>query len=816
MKRALIGIVVLTAAFAQELPHATEGGYLLPNGWRITPIGKAVQTEDLIMSTVAAPDGRAVIAMHSGFDPHGLVVIDTASGEAVQRIPLKSAWGGMAWRPDGKRLYVSGGNANARGPIKPTRAPIYIFDYENGRLSDEPSGTLEEEIDLTEIYWSGVAHHPSKDLLFAANRGARPVSGTVVVFDTATGKRLKRITVEMTPYDVQLSDDGATLYVSNWSSDSVSVIDTSSLRVVATIPVGDNPNDLELAPDGRLFVACSNDNSIFVIDTNKRTVLEEISTALYPRAPEGSTPNALALDGEANLLFVANADNNSVGVIGVAEPGQSEVLGFLPAGWYPSALALLPEREKLYIGNSKGLASYSNIRGPLSPLRTGAEDDQSVKSLQTGSVNIVDLSDLKSKLKGWTRQVYENCPYNDDLLAKARPPKAPSIVPQTVGSGSPIKHVIYVIKENRTYDQVFGDIEKGNGDPRITVFGRQVTPNQHVLAEQFVLFDNLYCDAEVSVDGHEWSNAAYATDYTEKYWPPRYGRHSQESPVPALTPASGYLWDQASRKGLTYRSYGERTAYSPETDTVVPRYLYDSLIGHVSPDFKKPDTRDTENVAVFIREFDEYEKNFDSPDPEQRLPNLVVMALPENHTRGTTPGNPTPRAMVANNDYAVGMLVDRVTHSKYWPETAIFIIEDDAQNGSDHVDARRTVGLAISPYIKRGTLDSTLYTTSSMLRTIELLLGLQPMSQYDAAAMPMYAAFGTKKDFAPFTHIKPLIDVNEMNKPDAFGAQASLRMDFSDVDLTPMRELNEIIWGSVRGPDSPMPPPVRSFHFADR
>jgi hypothetical protein len=363
---------------------------------------------------------------------------------------------------------------------------------------------------------------------------------------------------------------------------------------------------------------------------------------------------------------------------------------------------------------------------------------------------------------------------------------------------------------------VFGDIEKGNGDPRITVFGRQVTPNQHVLAEQFVLFDNLYCDAEVSVDGHEWSNAAYATDYTEKYWPPRYGRHSQESPVPALTPASGYLWDQASRKGLTYRSYGERTTYSPETNTVVPRYLYDSLLGHVSPDFKKPDTRDTENVAVFIREFDEYEKNFDSPDPEQRLPNLVVMALPENHTRGTAPGNPTPRAMVANNDYAVGMVVDRVTHSKYWPETAIFIIEDDAQNGSDHVDARRTVGLAISPYIKRGTLDSTLYTTSSMLRTIELLLGLQPMSQYDAAAMPMYAAFGTKKDFAPFTHIKPLIDVNEMNKPDAFGAQASLRMDFSDVDLTPMRELNEIIWGSVRGPDSPMPPPVRSFHFADR
>ncbi len=817
MKRMMIVWTALAAGLllAQQQPRPVEGGYLLPNGWRITPIGKAVETGDLIMSVVSAPDGRAVVAMHSGYNPHGLVVIDTATGDAVQRISLKSAWGGMAWSPDGKKLYVSGGNANARPPARPTRAPIYVFDYRNGRLSHQPVGTLEEKIDLTEIYWSGLTHHPSKHLLFAANRGTRPVPGTVVVFDTATGKLLKRIKVEMTPYDVEISPDGGTVYVSNWSSDSVSVIDTDPLGVVATIRVGDNPNDMELTADGRLFVACSNDNSVFVIDTKKGTVVEKISTTLYPQAPEGSTPNALALDAKAKLLFVANADNNSVAVISIADPAQSKVLGFLPAGWYPSALAVLPEREQLYIGNGKGLGSYSNVLGPLSPLRTGKEDAQSVKSLQQGSVNIVELSKLKTKLAGWTRRVYENCPYHDELLARARPPKTASIVPQTVGQGSPIRHVIYIIKENRTYDQVFGDIPKGNGDPRLTIFGRRVTPNQHALAEQFVLFDNLYCDAEVSVDGHEWSNAAYATDYIEKYWPARYGRQSQEQPVPALIPAAGFLWDQARRKGLTYRSYGERTTYSPETKTVVPRPFYTGLQGHVCPDFHKPGMRDTDNVAVFIREFDEYERNYDSADPEKRLPNFIVMSLPENHTRGTAPGAYTPQAMVANNDYAVGMLVDRVTHSKYWPETAIFIIEDDAQNGPDHVDARRTVGLVLSPYSRLGSVDSTLYTTSSMLRTIELLLGLQPMSQYDAAANPMYAAFATKKDLTPFDHLKPLIDVNAKNTPRSYGAQASLRMDFSDVDLIPMRELNEIIWKSIKGAGSVMPPPVRSFHFAD-
>ena len=344
----------------------------------------------------------------------------------------------------------------------PTRAPIYIFDYDNGRLSAQPAGTLEETIDTSELYWSGLVHHRTKPLLFAANRGTGAGPSNVVVFDTSTGKLLQRIPVEINPYALVLSDDGRTLYVSNWGSDSVSVIDVDSLRVTGRIAVGDNPNDMALSKDGRLFVSCSNDNSVVVIDTKTRQAIERISTALTPNSPEGSTPNALALDRDNQMLFVANADNNDVAVVRVAERAKSEVLGFLPVGWYPSALAV--HGGKLYVGNSKGMGSYSDIRGPGSPLPPGPEGNGSVKSLQKGSIEIVDLSQMKTNLRAWTKEVYDNTPYHDEQLVAAKAPAAASVVPREVGVGSPIKHVLYIIKENRTYDQVLGD--RGEGKRR--------------------------------------------------------------------------------------------------------------------------------------------------------------------------------------------------------------------------------------------------------------------------------------------------------------------------------------------------------------
>ncbi len=808
MKRHICGCILAlamcVAASAAEWPGPIEGGYLLPNGWTITPPEKHVDTEDLILNMQPSPDGRRLIALHGGFNAHGLVVLDLATNEVTQRIPLPTAWLGLAWHPNGALLYVSGGNNR-----KNERAPVYVFSYKAGKLSNEPVSTLAETIEPASIAWTGLAHHPKKNLLFAANSAAN----NVVVFDSESGAIVTRIPVEKTPCDLAITPDGKTLYCSNWASDTVSVIDTESLAATSVIGVGDNPSNMVLAKDGRLFVCCANDNSVVVIDTKQRRTTETIVTSLYERAPEGSTPDAVALSPDQKTLYVANADNYNVCVVDIRDAGESTVLGFIPSGWYPSAVAVHPKDKKLYIGNAKGQGSYSDIRGPHSPLPPGAEGNGTVKSLMKGSISIVDIPSKRRSLRALTQQAYANSPYNDSLLAQARPPKEPSVVPSVVGAGSPIKHVIYIIKENRTYDQVLGDMPQGNGDPRITIFGREVTPNIHAIAEQFVLLDNLYCDAEVSVDGHMWSNAAYATDYTEKHWPAAYGGKSSTPDSDAEIPGAGFLWDQCQRKGLTYRSYGEFAGRISEGKAMEPQSKASNLHGHVAPNYLCWGARDTDNAVEFFREFDEFEKNFDSPDPNKRLPNFIVMSLPEDHTRGTSPGAPTPRAAVASNDYALGQILDRVSHSKYWPYLAVFTVEDDAQDGADHVDARRTESLVASAYCKRGIVDSTFYTTSAILRTIELLLGLQPMSQYDAAANPMYAAFGTTPNLAPYTHLKPTYNIGEINQATAWGAKESQSMDFSDFDRTPMFALNEIVWKSIKGPESEMPPPVHRFQF---
>jgi YVTN family beta-propeller protein len=798
-------------------PARFAGGADLPNGWRVTPAGRTIaSTGDLITSLAVSPDGRVVVSANSGYLPHAIDVLDARTRKRTQHIDLHSTFLGMAWSADGHTLYVSGGNASGSKNRATPVAPIHVFHYAGGKLSEDPAGALRETVDAKRVWWSGLAYLPGSNRLYAANMMG-PGPGNVVVFDAATRQIVHRIPVEVSPYQMVLAPDGKRLFVSNWSSESVSVIDTATDTVIATLRVGQNPNDMKLAADGRLFVACSNDNSVAVIDTARLRVMERISTTLTPLAPEGSTPDALAVDDARKLLYVANADNNSLAVVSIANRAHGAVIGFVPTGWYPSALALTDKGRMLFIGTAKGEAGHPDPRGPHSPLATNrvGDGDGSVHTLQTGSVEALPVADLKAKLPGWTRRVTENTPYNDSLLSEARRPLEASIIPTRVGETSPIKHVIYIIKENRTYDQVFGDLPNANGDPRLTLFGEKVTPNLHALAKTYVTFDNLYCDGEVSVDGHSWSNSAYATDFNEKQWPAAYGGHSVANyDVRANVPASGHLWDVARRKGLTYRSYGESgvRASTSAGPIMVAAPGSEGLVGHISPEFGAGlAVRDTDRLAVFLREFRDYEANYDSPDPEKRLPNYSVMWMGEDHTQGTTPGAYTPSAMVANNDYAIGQLVEAVSHSRYWASTAIFIIEDDAQDGSDHVDARRTVGLAISPYVKRGIVDSTLYSTSSMIRSMELLLGLPPMSQYDAAATPMYAAFGTAPVMTPFDALKPLTDVNAKNTERSAGAAESSKMNFSEVDRAPMRELNEIIWKSVRGADSEMPAPVHRF-----
>lgn len=809
--RGALALVALTALTTLTVSGQSQ----LPNGWKLSPAGKQIRTEDMPLGISVAPDGKAVIALHSGFNAHGLVSIDAVTDEATARIPMKSAWMGLAWSRDGKKLFVSGGNGVSRQ--NPTVAPIAVYGYQDGMLSKTPMAEMRGKYPANETYWAGLALHPQEPLLFAANRGTSGLAGFVAVFDTNSGQQVGEIAVEVNPYKLLFDAEAKYLYVSNWGSDSVSVVDVATRKVVRSIAVGDNPNDMVLTRDGRLFVACGNSNSVWVVDVKRGRAVQQISTAMHPNAPLGSTPNALVLDPSEKMLFVANADNNNVAVVHIGESEEFHVMGFIPTGWYPCGLAISRDGKKLYVGNGKGMGGYANLRGPHSPLANDGEQEGkgSVKQLMKGSVEVIALGDLKDRIAEYSRQSMANSPYRDELLAQAKAPatNAPTVVPQRVGEASPIEHILYIIRENRTYDQVFGDIAKGNGDSRLTIFGRKVTPNAHKIAEDFVLLDNLYCDGEVSVDGHSWSNSAYATDFNEKLWPVTYGGHSQARPSAAYIPSAGHLWDLAAKKGLTYRSYGEYASRSSDGTTMEASPGVGGLLGHVSTKFKMPGMRDTDNAKVFLDEFAEYEKEFDNKDPLKRLPNFMVMSLGEDHTQGTRPGVPTPSAAVANNDWALGQIIERISRSKYWAKTAIFVIEDDAQDGPDHVDARRTVGLVVSPYTKRGAVDSTLYTTSSFLRTMELLLGLPPMTQYDAAATPLYASFNATPDLRPYTMEMPQIDVNAKNTMTAWGAKESLEMDFSEYDRTPMFALNEIVWKSVKGADSEMPLPVRRFHW---
>jgi YVTN family beta-propeller protein len=578
---------------------------------------------------------------------------------------------------------------------------------------------------------------------------------------------------------------------------------------------------MAFSKDGaRLFVACANTNAVWVIDLAARAAKEQVSVALYPNAPAGSTPNALGLSPDGGTLLVASADNNAVAVVDVSRPGTSVVKGFIPTGWYPTAVQYSRDGKRIYVLSGKGLTSQANPRGPNPGVHTG--DGQYAGSMLLGSLSVVPVPN-DAQLAAHTRKVLEVTPYTD--AARLAPPRAPanSPIPRKVGDPSPIKHVFYVIRENRTYDQILGDFEKGNGDSSLCLFGEDVTPNAHALAREFILLDNFYVDAEVSYDGHAFSTGAYATDAVEKIWPMNYadrgGRYLSEGGGPMRNaygnldaPEQGYIWDACVRAGISVRSYGEfvlqKGASGEASDQAGgPPYRASvpGLEGRVNPDYPPFDLSipDNRRIDIWLKEFRQYEEN-------GKLPALSIVRLGGDHTSGTKAGFPTPRAMIAENDVALGRLVETISKSRYWKESAIFVLEDDAQNGPDHVDAHRSVALVISPFAKRRAVDSTLYTTSGMLRTMELILGLPPMSQYDAAATPMYNAFQPQADPAAYAHREARVPLDERNDPAAPGAKESAAMNFTEADRTPELELNEILWRSVRGADSSMPPPVHA------
>ncbi|HYK90792.1 MAG TPA: bifunctional YncE family protein/alkaline phosphatase family protein, partial [Acidobacteriota bacterium] len=552
-------------------------------------------------------------------------------------------------------------------------------------------------------------------------------------------------------------------------------------------------------------VANANSNTISAVDVASGKAVEHISVALYPNSPAGSTTNALALSPDGSRLFAANADNNDVAVIDITRSGASKVLGFIPVGWYPTALAVSRDGKTLYVANGKGNQSMANPKGPQPTKRWGREAEY-IGRLLLGTVSVIPVPDVEA-LARHTEQVYKNVPYSEQTRL-AVDFSGTSAIPKRVGDKSPIEHVIYIIKENRTYDQVFGDIKEGNGDPNLTLFGEEITPNIHALAREFVLLDNLYCDAEVSADGHNWSMGAYATDYVEKTWPSQYSdrrkTYDYEGGAAIVAPSAGYIWDACRRAGVSYRSYGEWVSNGLRPgDPGKARAA--ALEGHIDPHYRGWDLEysDIDRAKRFLSEL----KRFES---EGEMPRFQVVRLGNDHTKGVQPGALSPRSYVAQNDLALGMLVDGVSKSKFWPTTAIFVIEDDAQNGPDHVDAHRTEALAISPYIKRRTVDSTMYSTSSMLRTMELILAIPPMSQYDASATPMFASFGDKPDLTAFSARPARHSLTEKNPAGRAGARRSMEMNFDEADAAPDIELNEIIWKSIKGSNSVMPAPVRT------
>jgi YVTN family beta-propeller protein len=819
-RRTLTAAAVLSAtigllALAQERPERdrprypgpTKAGFLLPNGWTLTPAGEQVALTDLPLNIIPLPDSRHALAASSGYNAHELVLVDLQTKARRDAATVRESWFGLALEPGGDRIWWSGGGGGL--------VHTFRVDLEQGKLTrlggPEPDRSKQSKAEraANREFQSGVALSADGKTLYSLDIDAGTIAAT-----SLSGEPPPARTAPLggKPYDVAAARDGKALYVSDWAGKAVLVLDPESLAIRDRIAVGEHPNQIAIHPeDGRVFVACASSNSVAVIDPAKSAVVETIMTSLFPKAPEGSTPDALAIAPDGETLYVANADNNCVAVIDIEAPGRSQVKGFIPTGWYPTSVAVTPDGKTLLVGVGKGNQTKANPtfeKGQDQAKRTGRRFPY-IGTTLSGALSIVPIPDDK-QLAAYTETVYRNCPYSDTLLSAAPHPQKTAI-PTRVGDPSPIKHVIYIIKENRTYDQVFGDMERGNGDPSLVMFGEEVTPNHHKLAREFVLLDNLYCNGHVSADGHPWSTMAYNTDYVARNWALTYsgraGVDDDDEGNLANAP-SGYLWDACKAAGLTYRSYGEYGRRVSQPDgTFRMEGRVPGLVGHFCPDWGIPqfpgqDVRDTDRVATFLREFREYQRN-------GQLPRFIVMSLGEDHTSGTRPGAFTPQACVASNDLALGRLVEAVTHSTYWPETAIFVIEDDAQNGPDHVDAHRTAGLVISPYTKRRHLDSTQYQTVSMIRTMELILGLPPLSQYDAAANPMFASFTDRPDLTPYVHEPARIDLNARNTPLAYGAERSARMDFSEYDKIDDFELNEILWRAVKGPDAPLPPAVR-------
>jgi YVTN family beta-propeller protein len=741
-------IIPLAAAVAVLCTLGLAAGLvILPNGWRLTPpAGSSAATGTMPQGIALSPDGKLLAVVESGVNPPALRVLQTPGLRVAKIVPLAGGFGKPVWLDD-TRVLVAGANTDA----------ILTVDVQSGAVSQSPAGKGS---------WPAAVALSRSGVIATVNDG----NATATIGSSS-------VRVGDHPSDAVFSPDGKMLYVSVRGANEVIAIDAAAHTEVARIPTGLHPAALALAGDGsKLYVAESDDDAVGVIDTRTNKKIADISVGLHDERLNGygASPNALAVSGSD--VFVSLGAENALAVI-----RNDRLAERIPAGWYPTGVAAGSDGT-LYVSDGKGEGMPANPR--FNPFQRNSPGY--VGSITVGSVRAIPAA------------AYQNAGSNTaSVLANVTPEWTPAPANATIlQANGPIQHVIYIIKENRTYDQVLGDVPHADGDAALVEFGKEITPNQHALAQRFGVFDNAYTDAQVSANGHNWTDAAFANDYVERFWPPNYGgrrdAYDFQSGTAPDVPHNGYLWDAAIRSHVSFRDYGEDIDF-PGHGIAIGINTFPGLRNAFDPRYIGWDLSysDLLRYAEWKREFSAYAAN-------GNLPQLEIVYMPNDHTAGTAPGHLTPQAYVATNDVAVGKLVDTVSHSRYWKSTAIFILEDDAQNGPDHVSDQRSTFYIASPYAKGGVQHGH-YSTVSFVRTIELLLGMQPLSIYDETARPLYDAFSTHAvNAAAFTALTPAIHLNETNKKTAYGAAISAKLDFSRPDAVDPALLNDIIAHAVR------------------
>ena len=843
---------------------------IIPTRQAITPAGLQSVFESRVFGVAFGENGDSIYAATLGQKGTNLYQIDLKTNRMMNVLstPVAPGMQGMIYDPATHRPLLAGLVGKAKG--KESSGQLVALGDEKPLILADGMGTNQ----IGSVAVARSSNTQSKRLAVVA----LTFNDEAAVVDLDSKAVLYKVKTGIAPFGTAISADSSVAWVSNWggrfartgetsaatgpeanadqalvdargiaSSGTVSGIDLLTGKLIATIAVGLHPSGLAWdEKHQRLYAADSNSDSISVVDTVAKRLVETIRLQPFMKKAAGISPESVALSPDQKTLYVACAGINAVGVLDLGGL-RPRVVGFIPTGWYPEDVVVSPDEKFIAVSTLLGVGSGWNSPNLLNrERRDGMKPELNVHRryvhADRGTVHIIPVPD-HDELSRYSIAVAEDnhMALRSELLpaeeTHQEPNRAakPQPVPNRPGEPSTIDHVVYIVKENRSYDQYFGSLGKGNGDPGLNQYGDDIIPNQRRLARQFVLLDNFYANGGNSADGHQWLTQAAETDYT--YWPGYIGRsYPKNGDDPLAYANSGFLWDPLSARHRTFADFGEFVgemgAKSAEfRNSLLEQYKQGSdfagvfkttapiarLNQYIVPDFPAYGLRvpDVVRARIFLRHLKAWEAS-------GTMPNLVMIQLPSDHTEGTTPGFSTPNACLSDNDFAVGQVVEGISHSKFWKSTLILIVEDDAQDGLDHVDGHRTVALAISPYIRRGAIDSTFYSQVSMVKTIEMILGLPPMSIFDMIANDMRSSFQSTPDLTPYDAVEPRQSIYESNPPASAltgqakaDALASAAMNWLEPDDVPTGHLNAILWRNATGTDYPVwKRPSAVFHLA--